>query len=439
VKVKLHKGQYKVVTSPKRFKVIVAGRRWGKSVLARMWLFKKAMDTPGTYWIVAPTYGQGKEIHWKQGLLSEIPKYVIRTKNEQELEMVLVNGSRIAIRSAENPDRLRGVKLNALVVDEIASIRNWRWLWEEVLRATLTDYESPALFISTPAGYNHFFELYQRGIKGSDKYNEDYESFRFTSYDNPNVPSKEIDKAKESLTEDTFLQEYMAEFKTFTGLVYKEFQREVHVVKPFKIPRTWRVFRGMDFGSNNPTVCLWVAFDEDDNAWIIDEHYEQAETIDFHAGQINAKTNYPIAGTYGDPTGTQWLREFAKRGVHISKANKETGTTRQHWVLYGINIIKEKLKVKPGHFVDNIPMENATGMPSMFIFNNCKNLIHEFESYRWREKLPNAPQDLNEPDTPEKANDHAMDALRYVICSYKGKAKTKVYNQWKPKLWRIGG
>ena len=204
MKVKLHKGQYKVVTSPKRFKVIVAGRRWGKSVLARMWLFKKAMDTPGTYWIVAPTYGQGKEIHWKQGLLSEIPKYVIRNKNEQELEMVLVNGSRIAIRSAENPDRLRGVKLNALVVDEIASIRNWRWLWEEVLRATLTDYESPALFISTPAGYNHFFELYQRGVKGSEKYNEDYESFRFTSYDNPNVPSREIDKARESLTEDTF-------------------------------------------------------------------------------------------------------------------------------------------------------------------------------------------------------------------------------------------
>lgn len=70
----------------------------------------------------------------------------------------------------------------------------------------------------------------------------------------------------------------MAEFKTFTGLVYKEFESEIHVVKPFPIPRHWRVYRGMDFGSNNPTVCVWVALDDDDNMWIYDEHYEQAET-----------------------------------------------------------------------------------------------------------------------------------------------------------------
>ena len=106
--------------------------------------------------------------------------------------------------------------------------------------------------------------------------------------------------------------------------------------------------------------------------------------------------------------------------------------------MYGINIVKEKLKIKPGHFVDNIPMDGQMGMPSMFIFNNCKHLIHEFETYRWREKLPNAPQDLNEPDTPEKANDHAMDALRYIICSYKTTSKEPVREQWKSTQWRIG-
>lgn len=438
MKVKLHSGQFKVVTSKARFKVIVAGRRWGKSVLSRMWILKKAVEDPGTYWIVAPTYSQGKEIHWKQGFINEIPKRLILSKNEADLEVVLVNGSRIAIRSAENPDRLRGVKLKGLVVDEIASIRNWKWLWEEVLRATLTDYKSPVIFISTPAGYNHFFDLYQMGVKGSDTYNSDFESFKFSSYDNPNIPKDEIDKAKEQLTEDTFLQEYMAEFKTFTGLVYKEFQREIHVVKPFPIPRHWRSYRGMDFGSNNPTVCLFAAFDDDDNLWIYDEHYEQAETIDFHAGQINAKTNRPIASTYGDPTGPQWIREFAKRGIHITKANKETGSTKQSWILYGINMIKERLKVIPGHFVANIPENNQYGMPKLFVFNNCKNLISEFESYRWREKLPNAPQDLNEPDMPEKANDHSMDCLRYIICSYKQTLKEPVRSQWNDKSWRIG-
>jgi len=317
----------------------------------------------------------------------------------------------------ENPDALRGVKLRGLVIDEIASIRNWDWLWSEVLRPTLTDYVAPALFISTPKGFNHFYSLFELGQRSEG----DYKSFRYVSYDNPYVPSSEIDKAKEELLEDTFQQEYMADFRKYTGLIYKDFDRDVHVVEPFPIHDAWAIYRGMDFGSTNPTACVWVAVDGDDNWFIFDEHYETGKTIDHHAGVLNSNLlASKVLGTYGDPSGAQWIKEFIQRKVFISPADKETGTNIASWVRLGIEKVAEKLVIVPGHYVEipGVKFDIDKGRPKLFVFNNCINTIREFEAYRWREKAVTQAQDLNEPDVPEKANDHAMDALRYFACSF---------------------
>lgn len=415
--IKLHNGQAEVLKDTHRFKVICAGRRWGKSVFSQLIAIRWALNNPsGTVWIVSPTYRQGKQIHWKglQQILSKTDW--VAKKNEVELSITLKNGSIIELKGAENPDALRGVKLRGLVVDEIASIRNWEWLWSEVLRATLTDYEAPVLFISTPKGYNHFYDLYQQGQESDAS----YKSWRFTSYDNPYIKGEEIDEAKKELTEDTFQQEYMADFRKYTGLVYKEFQREVNVIQPFDIPREWTIYRSLDFGSTNPTACLFIGVDGDENWFIFKEHYQTGQTIDFHAGVINSLSDgLSISATYGDPSGAQWISEFAQKGIYISPANKETGTQFNSWVRFGIEKVAEKLKVVPGHRVPSIPNQTQEGLPQLYIFNTCTSTIREFETYRWKEKSVTQAQDLNEPDVPEKANDHAMDALRYFAVSYK--------------------
>ena len=422
MEVSLSDWQTEVWDDTHRFRVVCAGRRSGKSVLSQLQVITWANTEVGRYWIVAPTYKQAKTIHW-EGIQHYVPQRLIAKKNEVELSLTLTNGSIIELRGAENPDALRGVKLRGLVIDEIASIRNWEWLWSEVLRPTLTDYEAPVVFISTPKGYNHFYDLYTKGQEDKGL----YKSWRFTSYDNPYIPKGEIDNAKQELTEDTFAQEYMADFRKHTGLVYKEFQREVHVVSPFDIPEGWKIYRGLDFGSTNPTVCLWMAVDEDDNWFIFDEHYQTGQTIDFHAGLINSRvSNTRVVSTYGDPSGAQWIKEFAQRGIYITPANKEVGTQFNSWVRFGIEKISERLKIMPGHSVSQVQLlagsnkaVGAEGMPKLFIFSMCTNLIREFETYRWKEKSVTQAQDLNEPDVPEKANDHAMDALRYFAVSYK--------------------
>jgi hypothetical protein len=146
--INLHRGQLEVANDTHRFKVLAAGRRWGKSVLAQLIVLKWAVENPGRlFWIVSPTIVQSKQIHWRQ-LQKIVPLSLIEKKNEVERSLTLKNGSIIELKGAENPDALRGVKLKGLVIDEIASIRNWDWLWSEVLRPTLTDYEAPAIFIS---------------------------------------------------------------------------------------------------------------------------------------------------------------------------------------------------------------------------------------------------------------------------------------------------
>jgi phage terminase large subunit len=410
--VKLIHWQLEVTNDPHRFKIICAGRRAGKSVLSRLVVLKWAVEQQGLYWIVSPSYKMSKMIHW-QALQKEVPRSWIVKKNEVELSITLKNGSIIELKGAENPDALRGVKLRGLIIDEIASIRNWSWLWEEVLRPTLTDYQSPALFISTPKGFNHFYDLYVSG-QGSQV---DYKSWKFTSYDNPHIAKEELDAAKKELTEDTFAQEYMADFRKYTGLVFKEFDRDIHVVEPFDIPNTWPLYRAIDFGSTNPTACLWITVDDDDNFFVFSEHYQTGQTIDYHAGIINSRIKRPVVATFGDPSGAQWISEFATKGIYITPANKESNQTSEGWVRFGIEKVAERLRVIPGHFVSAIRRGHAE--PRLFIFNICPNTISEFENYRWQEKSVSQAQDLNEPDKPEKANDHAMDALRYFVVSYR--------------------
>ena len=445
INVKLHPKQYLIATDPHRFRVAVCGRRFGKSTLAQLIILQWATEQVGTYWIVSPSYKTSKMIHWRE-LQKLTPREWVLKKNEVELSITLKNGSIIELKGAENPDALRGVKLRGLVVDECASIRNWDWLWSEVLRPTLTDYEAPALFIGTPKGYNAFYELYQLGIDKNDL----WKSFHFTSYDNPYIPKGEIDNAKNELTEDTFYQEYMADFRKYTGLVYKEFDRAIHVIEPFDIPNEWTIYRGMDFGSTNPTAVLWIAVDGDENTYIVGEHYQTGQTIDYHSGIINA---HPLSGrvqsTFGDPSGAQWISEFAERGVYITPANKETGQDSQGWVRFGIEKVAEKLKQVPGHTVqlprvrpevDSIHIQggSSNSMPALFIFSTCTNVIREIESYRWKEKSVTQAQDLNEPEAPEKANDHCFtgDTLILTMAGWKRiDAITKGEFVWSPFGW----
>ena len=398
-----HPAQKEIIQDSHRFKTIVCGRRFGKTVFAVNELLYEALNTPnGRFWYVAPTYSQAKMIAWR--MLSEqlrkLPPELIKKKHESELYVEVGNGSLIELKGADKEDSLRGVGLHGVVLDEFATIKPN--VFDEIIRPALSDYQGWAIFIGTPKGYNHFHEYYKLGLKDNDE----WKSFHYTSYDNPHVPNSEIEKAKNDMGEDLFEQEYMGNFTRMEGMVYKEWNRAYHLMPEWKPDPGSEVWRTMDFGATNPTVCLWIHVNNEDEVIVFDEYYQTEQTIDFHAGVLLSKhSEFDYRLTFGDPSGKQEMLDYATRGLYITPAVK-TAPGDQGWVISGINEIKALLKVNP-----------SNGRPKLFITENCVNFIREFENYRWAvaPKNPNAPV----RDVPIKVDDHGPDALRMFVVSHR--------------------
>jgi len=212
--VELHPAQLSIFNSEARFKVVAAGRRFGKSRLAAWILLIKALqsDSKDVFYI-GPTFQQAKDIMWS--MLKELGQDIIIDAYENTARLTLVNGRKIFLKGSDRPDTLRGVGLAYVVLDEYASMKPN--VWEQIIRPTLADVKGGALFIGTPAGKNHFYELYNEAKK-----EDDWETFSFNSTDNPYIDDEEIEAARKSMSSMAFRQEFEASFETFTGGIFKE-------------------------------------------------------------------------------------------------------------------------------------------------------------------------------------------------------------------------
>lgn len=214
--IKLLPWQQEVWEDTSRFKIVAAGRRTGKSRLAAWMLIVNALQADkGHVFYVAPTQGQARDIMWQT--LLELGHPVISGSHINNLQIKLVNGATISLKGADRPETMRGVSLKFLVLDEYADMKPD--VFEQILRPALTDQKGCAMFIGTPMGRNHFYELYKYGELGED---ETYKTWHFTSYDNPLLDPEEINIAKKSMSSYAFRQEFMASFEARGSEMFKE-------------------------------------------------------------------------------------------------------------------------------------------------------------------------------------------------------------------------
>ena len=224
--IKLIPWQQSVWDSKARFKVVAAGRRTGKSRLAAyLLIFYGLQVKAGHVFYVAPTQGQARDIMW-QALL-EVGHPVIKSSHINNLQITLINGATISLKGADRPETMRGVSLKYLVMDEYADMKPE--VWEQILRPALADQKGGALFIGTPMGRNHFYELYTYAGLEEDK---TYNAWHFTSYDNPILDPAEIDVAKKSMSSYAFRQEFMASFEAMGSDIFKEEWIKVNTEEP---------------------------------------------------------------------------------------------------------------------------------------------------------------------------------------------------------------
>ena len=303
----LTKPQKEILNHPARFKVVVSGRRFGKTYASIASLAKHASVPNSKVMYVAPSYRMAKQIVWEdlKGMLRD--KNWIKKINESELTITLVNASIIMLRSVDNPDSIRGLGLDHIVIDEAADVSNLLDVWNAVLRPTLSDREGSAMIISSPKGRGYLYDLYQNEQRLSD-----WKSWQYTTIEGGIVSEEEIEAAKRDMDEKTFKQEYLAQWIDYSGLIYYAFGDHNITAKEDLVTRDTMLHIGIDF--NVDPGCAVVAVKTQWGLHVIDEIEIFGTNTQEMCEEIQRRYGHRRVVVYPDASGAQ-RRSSALGGV----------------------------------------------------------------------------------------------------------------------------
>ena len=378
--------QKQVIDCKSRFRVLISGRRFGKTYVAINELAKFARIPNRKVWYVAPSYRQAKSICWVD-LKEKIIKHNWHIKiNDSDLSILLKNNSLIALRGADNEQSLRGVGLDFVVMDEFADIK--RYAWNEVLRPTLSDKKGHALFCGSPKGFNWAYDMFVKGTQ-----DKDWKSFKYTTLEGGQVDQDEINQAKDDLDERTFQQEYEASLVNYSGIIYYNFNRAVNILNNYE-PTNDTIHIGMDF--NVDPMAAVVGQIKNNDLIIFEEIQIWSSNTNEMVEEIQRRYKGKVI-IYPDPASRQ--RKTSAGGFTDLAILKNAGFEVKSrptapLVRDRINAVNAKLK-------------NANGVSSLFMLNSCKNMIKSIERQIYKEGT-------HVPDK-DSGFDHFNDALGYLV------------------------
>jgi hypothetical protein len=388
----LHPKQMEVYKSKARFRVVVAGRRWGKTALARVLIITHARVAKRKIWYVAPTYKMAKNIMWLD-LLDAIPKKWIRKINETSLSVTLINGSRIELKGADKPDSLRGVGIDFLVLDEFQDMT--QETWTQVLRPTLSDRRGLAIFIGTPKAYNYLYELYRRGQNDTLP---DWESWQFPTITSPFIPISEITAARSDMDPKSFAQEFEASFETMSGRVYYPFDRQRHVGDTYVFNPALPIWIGMDFNIDPMSTVIFQP-QPSGELWAVDEVVLFGSNTEEVCEELEKRYWRHIGKVvvYPDPAGGQRQHARGETDIDIlrEKGFKRVKYRKKHpLVADRVNAVNRMLLT-------------ANGDIRLRINSNCKHLISALEQTIYKKGERTVDKDAGK--------EHSADAAGYCI------------------------
>lgn len=404
---KPHRRQLEFHQSQARFKLAICGRRFGKSRMAAAEVEPDLLNPNKTVrgWIVAPQYDTGEkefryiwdDIMRTLKLEPLIAKEGRRAYNLRTGEMYIQMpwGSRLDVKSAERTDSLIGEGLDFVIMSEAAKQREE--VWDKYIRPALADHKGKAIFPTTPEGFNWLYPLYLKGV--GERKDPDWQSWNFPSWENPYVypggfNDPEVQAQLKTPDDPVFWQELGADFRSVVGLVYPEWNDNVHIIDDWKYRPDWPNHLAVDFGWTNPFAGLDIQVGPQDELVIWREHYHRFSTAKQNAEIMRDREQpegYSIDRVYADsasPDGCQDLRMVLDVPVIAwdDAKNRERGIPAvKDW------LVAKKIKV---------------------VRHACPNVIREFNTCKT--PMPGRKGD-NTPEDTEKKNNHALDAIRYEI------------------------
>ena len=381
-----------ILNDKTRYKILSCGRRFGKSFFSVLFLLNKPLEANERRWIVFPTYRQAKMVSWN--LLKSIFANKQATINETELSITLDNGAKIELKGADKPDSLRGVSTTMVVMDEYAFMKEN--VWGEIIQPTLAESRGEALFVGTPSGLNHFYDLF---VKGQSD-NGDYKSWQFTTLEGGFISADEVENAKKNLDKRTFQQEYEASFLTAANRCAYNFSRDIHCRVMEKSPR---MFWGIDFGVASYMTAILMCENTAGEVYVFDEiGLQNSNTFELAKLMQLKGRGLPV---YPDPAG---------------KARTSNSTKSDHKILQeaGFTVIAKKANPTQKDRMNalNRMLEDATGKHKLFINPKCTKTIRDLELCTLENGQMLKTETLS----------HFLDGLMYPIeyrYGFKGQAK----------------
>tara|TARA_R110002153_G_scaffold1046_2_gene4923 strand:- start:46 stop:1290 length:1245 start_codon:yes stop_codon:yes gene_type:complete len=403
--------QATVTEDKNRFRVLITGRRFGKTHLCIREICKAAAKTPGSInWAICPSYRMAKQIWWIQICSKLSDLRWIKSKNEAELTIMLKNGSIIALKGADNWDSLRGVGLDFVVIDEFQDVP--RQAWTEVIRPTLSDKKGRALFCGTPKGVGSWsHKLFTQAINEPD-----WNAWQFTTIEGGNVDQDEIDSARRDLDDKTFAQEYLATFNTYSGVVYYNFDYK-GTVKPCEDPHTGVIHIGQDF--NFSPQCCVIAQVTNDAIHVFDEIHMLTSSTDEVAKEIRARYPQSKVIVYPDPSGKQ----------RKASAGGKTDFSILHNAGFELKARNIHTPIKDRVNAVNARLLSADGQRKLYVDPKCKHTVESLMRLTYTEGTSQIAKN--------SGLDHASDALGYLV-DYLYPIKKKYSTTEEPQQWSFG-
>lgn len=383
IKWHVNKTRKDILSDPSRFKVLVCGRRWGKTVLSLMYLLKDQFEVGERRWFITPTYRQGKMIVFP--ILRQMFQGFAGAKlNESDMRVVFENGAELAIKGADNEHNLRGVELTKCVMDEMAYIKPH--VWEEIVYPMLATTQGSVLFIGTPSGYDIMYDLYSRG-----KSEPGWKSWQFKTIDGGFVPAEEIARAKRTMDPTLFRQEFEASFESTGNRAAWNFDRQLHCKSAEKLSdyKWW----GCDFNVDFMSAVLCSQYTDGTIHYYNEVRLKNSNTEEMAR---KMKAIEPNVECYPDPAGS---------------ARSTTSRKSDHAILRDFGFVIRAKKSHPSH-VDRLNALNrkllsADGNVTMTIDPKCNFLIKDLEQVQ-RDKKGGI-------DKSNMELTHALDACSYAI------------------------
>lgn len=393
--------------SPHRFNVVPAGRRSGKTELAKRKLVMRALvGSPfpqPRYFAAAPTRDQAKRIYWDD-LVALVPQAELDGVSLTELAIRLKNGSEIAVIGMDKPQRIEGSPWDGGVLDEYANMK--ADAWKANVRPALSDRRGWCDLIGVPEGRNHYFDTYGAALADMQQMSAASEWGAYTWTSATVLPAAEVAAAKRDLDERTYRQEYEASFESYSGIVLYAFDRAASV-RQIERRSDLPLHVGMDFNVNPMTATVWQEYDG--CSWQVGEVVIPTSNTDEMASEIARRYGDPRSITiYPDPAGAQ----------HRTSALGRTDISILKDAKYQVVALTSHPLVRDRINVTNARFKAADNTRRAFVDAGCRQSIQSYERLVYK-------PGTSEPDK-EGGFDHLVDAAGYYCWARFGANQSRV-------------